>query len=297
MDLRDAYRVLELAVGANEAAVRDARKTLAKVWHPDRHANDPELQKRAQIKLAEVNEAFALVRAAGFPASAPAAAPKPAAPPAPPRAAEPRSELDFVPPRRVRWSVIFLVVAAVGVGTYFAIVKLGGKSEAKLGQPDPVPDRPSTTDATVVVTSPEPADAAEAPGGTFGLGATRDEVRAAQGAPRQIDKVIDEDWRYGRSEVTFDPRTGTVIGWSQRDTRLNVKLEPRDAAVAAKARAAGGFTRGSTKDEVIAVQGTPTAIDTVVHETWRYDHSRIDFDQAGQVTDWNDFDDNLHIRE
>ena len=67
MELREAYRVLELAPGATEEAVRDARKTLVKVWHPDRHANDPELQKRAEIKLGEINAAFEAVRAGGVP--------------------------------------------------------------------------------------------------------------------------------------------------------------------------------------------------------------------------------------
>src|SRR5512138_607740 len=71
MELRDAYRVLEIAVGASEDDVRDARKTLAKVWHPDRHANDPELAKKAEAKLADVNTAFETIRKAKFPSSIP----------------------------------------------------------------------------------------------------------------------------------------------------------------------------------------------------------------------------------
>src|SRR6188768_3595072 len=84
MDLREAYRVLELEPGANEDAVRDARKLLAKVWHPDRHANDPELAKKAQDKLADINTAFEAIRAAKFPASLPSTK---AARPAPKRPA------------------------------------------------------------------------------------------------------------------------------------------------------------------------------------------------------------------
>ena len=137
MELRKAYEILEVAEGANEEAIKDARKLLAKVWHPDRHANDPELQKRAQDKLAAVNEAFEVIRKAGFPAGAPKPeAKKPA--PTPPKPEPPRSEpvkiseIEFVPHRRVRWSVLLLVLVAVGVGAYLAIVKLGGsKSTTK----------------------------------------------------------------------------------------------------------------------------------------------------------------------
>ena len=107
MELGEAYKVLELTPGANEEAVRDARKLLAKVWHPDRHANDPELEKRAQHKLADINTAFEAIRDAKFPLAA-AAKPKPVEvaavpraeakpePPAPPAA---DSNLELVPRR------------------------------------------------------------------------------------------------------------------------------------------------------------------------------------------------------
>ena len=135
MELREAYTILELDPGASEEAVRDARKTLVKVWHPDRHANDPELQKRAEIKLAEINAAFEAVRTAGFPSAVPAAKPAEPAPPPPKAAPAPvppvQSTIEIVPRRRVRWGVIVLVLAAVGVGAYFAVVKLHGGENAR----------------------------------------------------------------------------------------------------------------------------------------------------------------------
>ena len=74
-------------------------------------------------------------------------------------------------------------------------------------------------------------------------------------------------------------------------------LVPRDAAVAAKAQAAGGFTRGAAKDEVIAVQGTPTKISRAGHETWTYGSAtQIDFDGAGRVTGWTESDVKLKLR-
>ena len=122
MDLREAYRELEVAIGADEATARDAKKLLSKVWHPDKHATDPTVLAKAQSKLRTVNEAFELIRAAGFPAadralpeakaprapavsvtqSAPAAAPT-GAPITPPASPEPPvSRIEVVGTRRLR---------------------------------------------------------------------------------------------------------------------------------------------------------------------------------------------------
>lgn len=323
MDLPDAYRMLELAAGATEEAVRDARKTLAKVWHPDRHANDPGLQKKAEQKLADINTAFETIRAARFP-PAPTPKPEPAATPSPPKpaehaakpapkydpipkpAAKPVTYDDLVPRRRVRVWVILLVVAAIGVAAYFAIVKLGTQSTTV----------PPPRDATVIViprvfdsdaAEPEPpADATvidEPPPeptltDAITIGSTREQVRKIQGEPKRIFTVITEDWSYGFSEIEIDPTTGRVVAWQQRDVKLAVKLVPKDAAVAAKAKATGTFTVGSSKDEVIALHGTPASIDHVVHETWTYGRaSRIDFDDAGKVLEWSEFDTPLKARK
>src|SRR5258708_3192135 len=133
MELRDAYRVLDLEVGARGDGVRDARKILVKVWHPDRHANDPETQRRAETKLRAINNAFERVRDAGFPASVaeparvpvrtrPATAPPPTAPPPAPAPAP--SGIELVPRRRVRWSVLVLLLAAVGGGPFVPVMRL-----------------------------------------------------------------------------------------------------------------------------------------------------------------------------
>ncbi|MEO8700312.1 MAG: DnaJ domain-containing protein [Kofleriaceae bacterium] len=311
MDLREAYRVLELSPGATEEAVRDARKTLAKVWHPDRHANDPELQKKAEQKLADINTAFEAVRDAKFP-PAPAAGPAPTPKPAPvvarpPEPAKPMTYDDLVPRRRVRPWVIVLVIAALGIAAYFAFVKLGAKSTPATTPPKPdaavvIVDVP--VDAAVVVTEDDPPDAAvvvdvpPAAGDAITIGSTREQVRAIQGAPKRVFTVITEDWSYGfGSAILFDPKTGRVVGWRAFDVKLKVTLVPRDAAVAAKAKAAGTFGKGSTKDEVIAVQGTPQTISQVINETWTYGHaSRVEFDKAGTVIEWSEFDVKLKTR-
>ncbi len=315
MDLREAYVELELPIGAGEEAVREARKTLAKVWHPDRHANDPKLQKKAEAKLAEINTAFELIRAAKFPASIPEpararATPRPAATPPPGPSATPppppaQSTTEFVPTRRVRWSVVLLLVGAIGAGTYFAIVKLGAKSSQAEPKHDPITTPETTPDAVVIVSAepdaataedPPAQDAAVAPNGPhFSLGSTKDQVRAAQGEP---DKVMDAlgIWSYGFSNVTF--RKHKVVGYWDVDGNLNVELVPGDAAAAAKAKAVGTYGIGATKDDVIGVEGTPNQIESVIDEQWHYGRaSYVSFDGRGNVKGWSNFNNELHVRK
>ena len=322
MDLRDAYRVLELPHGASEDTVREARKTLAKVWHPDRHANDPELQRKAEIKQAEINAAFEAIRDAGFPAGSAGPAPRPASPPsgprpttspgvkpAPPGPPKPWTmppappKIELVVRRRVRLWVIAVVVAGVGLGAYFAILKLGKPAprvpvvivaDAAASDPADAAVVAEVGDAPVApaIDAPEISDDTT---GTFGLGATREEVRAAQGPPKRVSTVITEDWNYGMSEVSFDRKSGRVVGWSQRDRKLKTKIVPTDRDAAALGQRTG-FTKGSTKDEVLGAQGTPTGIDHVIVETWNYGFSSIDFDRTGKVIEWAERDVALKIR-
>jgi hypothetical protein len=310
MDLREAYVELELPIGATEDEVREARKLLAKVWHPDRHANDPKLQKKAEAKLADINTAYELIRAASYPSSIPdpkpkpKPAPKPTPKPAPgpaPRAAPPpvQSQTEFVPTRRVRWSVVLVLFAAIGVGTYLAIVKLGSKSTPNESTHVPVvTDPPVAPDAAIaIVTSPDttPDEPKPAPtaGKTFGLGATPEQVRAAQGEPSDIAELLGI-WHYGFSTVTF--KRGKVVGWWDIDDVLRTQLEPADPQAAAAAKASGGLEIGATKDQVIGVQGTPNRIEHVIDETWYYGRaSNVVFDGSGKVKGWHNDNGELQL--
>lgn len=290
MNLDEAYRILEVAPGANEETVREARKTLAKVWHPDRHANDPELQKRAQDKLANVNAAFEVVDQAGFPAAKakapepakPPDAPKAAAPP-PPAASPPRVEPDFVAPRKIRWSVILVLAAALGIGAYFAITKLGSSS-APVATVTPDGARAvSESDAAIVVV----VDAVTAEVSTvrrektFTLGSSRDDVIAAMGQPQGTSQhntsingavTTSSQLTYGESSTIDFDGNDQVIGWTEGDSPLHVRLDIRDAEAAAKAKTRGTIAIGSTTDEVLAVLGPPTALSSI---RWLYGTSEL----------------------
>jgi hypothetical protein len=54
----------------------------------------------------------------------------------------------------------------------------------------------------------------------------------------------------------------------------------------------GYFTIGSTEDEVLAVQGTPTGI---AFNTWSYGLSSVTFEN-GMVKSFHNFSNNLKIR-
>ncbi len=52
------YRILDLHTTASEQEVKQAYRVLVKVWHPDRFTHDIKLQKRAEDKLKEINDAY-----------------------------------------------------------------------------------------------------------------------------------------------------------------------------------------------------------------------------------------------
>jgi outer membrane protein assembly factor BamE (lipoprotein component of BamABCDE complex) len=107
----------------------------------------------------------------------------------------------------------------------------------------------------------------------FTVGSTNDEVLAAQGTPTSFS---DQYWRYGLSSVQF--RDGRVVSWnSSQSNPLNVRMLP------AQRTSNEYFTVGSTKDEVLAAQGTPTSFSD---QYWRYGLSSVQF-RDGRVVSWN----------
>ena len=84
----------------------------------------------------------------------------------------------------------------------------------------------------------------------FTLGSTMDEVAAVQGTPDNYDERITLV-EYGSSKLEL--QNGRVSGWwNSHSNPLKVKLFPERNTVNK-----GYFTVGSTKNEVLAVQGTP----------------------------------------
>lgn len=73
MDNMDYFlKVLGLAPGASEEAIKEAHHDLITVWRPDKYAQDPRLQQKAIEKLKEIDEAYrALMGKAGLSVNVP----------------------------------------------------------------------------------------------------------------------------------------------------------------------------------------------------------------------------------
>jgi outer membrane protein assembly factor BamE (lipoprotein component of BamABCDE complex) len=156
-----------------------------------------------------------------------------------------------------------------------------------LSAPPEQPSLPAPTPAPRVATVVQPVNVAPsvapdrtrlAPTGYFTVGSTKDEVLAVQGTPTRLS---DYQWGYGLSHVSF--QNGRVIGWYVSPVNgLRVKMLPDSEIEASAARARGYFTAGSSRDEVLAVQGTPTSFSDV---QWVYGLSHVSF-QNGRVVSW-----------
>ncbi|MHB8927663.1 MAG: DnaJ domain-containing protein [Bacillota bacterium] len=116
------------------------------------------------------------------------------------------------------------------------------------------------------------------------LGSTMDQVILAMGTPSSVYPGLHQ-WSYGLSTVNFSG--GVVNGWNNIGGNLKVFLGVRDPTAPA-------FSVGSTKAEVLAAMGTPTAIWPGLN-TWDYELSSVSF-TGDLVSGWNDISKILKIR-
>ena len=129
---------------------------------------------------------------------------------------------------------------------------------------------------------------------TFTRGSHRDDVLRIHGTPWSIDEYSDHEvWRYGLSTVEISTRDGRVMEWSNSGRTLKVKLEPGPNVTGAKT-----FTRGSHRDDVLRIQGTPSSIDGYSdHEVWRYGLSTVEIStRDGRVMEWSNSGRTLKVR-
>jgi len=123
-------------------------------------------------------------------------------------------------------------------------------------------------------------------------------VLAIQGTPTSIisgEGVIGDRWSYGFSSVEFT-KDGVVKGYSNISGNLRVAVETTGNEIRGRA---DYFTLGSTEDEVLAIQGTPTSIisgEGVIGDRWSYGFSSVEFTKDGVVKGYSNISGNLHIR-
>ncbi|HLW78897.1 MAG TPA: J domain-containing protein [Terriglobia bacterium] len=286
------YSLLGLEPGATLEELKRAHRDLVKVWHPDRFNDDPPLQKKAQEKLKEINEAYEqllpdALSAEADPMPEPQLRPRPFAPevrweagpeapadlesPVPPQDLHPHGwqrNLIF----RAAAALLILVVLAVIVVTVLLNRDMHRSLTTERAQEEPV-------------TSGAPVEAISSDTPAFTVGSTQSEVLSVQGTPTSVEG---NRWMYELSSVDFVD--GKVDSYANVSRNLRVRLEPQGDV--AEERAQGYFAPGSTADAVLAVQGTPTSVQG---RRWRFESSYVDF-AAGKVESYSNASSNLHVR-
>lgn len=123
---------------------------------------------------------------------------------------------------------------------------------------------------------------------TFTLGSTSNEVRTVQGMPDDINRYEAlgyEQWNYGWSSVKISTQTNKVIEWSNEG---NLKTQLLPGRFTTRSRS---FTKGSHKDDVLRLQGTPDDInryEALGYEQWNYGWSSVKIStQTDKVVEWN----------
>ena len=151
IDESKCYELLGVAAGASQSELKAAHRDLAKVWHPDRFAHDPQLQAKALKKLKEINDAYDQLRSGK-------ARRRPANPSAPRRSKPSYSGRHTqnswgVTTRPRRWSLMLVAVVIFGVTFFFTSRSLIRRSHEQAEDSPSVPEQLSSAD---VNEGPEP---------------------------------------------------------------------------------------------------------------------------------------------
>lgn len=253
------YRTLGLPPGASPTAVKGAYRKLAKVWHPDRFAANTEQQDKAMERFKEINQAYAKLRSGQSTWQEH------------PTRVRPRSGMWHrhfcslllgMMGRRVRvrvpvWSIVLVAFAVLPLLLVWHVL-----APQRM---EPAAARPKQV-VSLTTSMSKPA--------TFTVGSSKSEVLAVQGMPTGVSEHL---WEYRGSRVYF--RNGRVTHWETwPPSPLKVEIRPSVPVDTSR----DYFTVGSTKDEVLAIQGTPT---TFTDRVWEYGLSRVYF-RNGRVTRW-----------
>jgi len=313
-----ALHILGLDSNANYREIESTYRLMVKVWHPDRFQTDPKLREAADEKLKSINAAHAYL--ASLPQTK--ARKRPARKPAPqdvglqPTGKTQRRTLfdSALAIGILVRCVLLLIILAVSAALLIAMdrtlssipatasfyaqyrsqllftlqtdltalkqrlprVLSGTIASVPASSPQPAqPDPSSATAANTRPTITVPPPHVPMPYVTVGL--TKDEVITVMGSPisSSANTLLYRD-------AAFYLRRGSVIGWKVNPSLipLRVKLWPTghpDPRVTT-------FSLGSSKNDVIAVQGTPTLLS---ESKLAYGGSEV-FLEGGRVIGWND---------
>jgi DnaJ domain len=251
-----ALVVFGLTRDATQAEIKDAYRVLAKVWHPDRFQGDERLRLKAEEKLKEINSAYQLL------ITTPAEDPhrRPSSPPPPPQ--EPRqtgtadtTQIPHARPitnnfayafrlkRRAARIRVALTVLVLLVGAAWVVQRYGRTIAYELDLPYP--------GATSTMARKTDAASAKPTVGSTPASSGSSATNNSKSAHTRITAAASE----GPSLLVY-PADDPGVPY---------------------------FTIGSTRSDVVKVQGTPTRI---AGNTFEYGLSQVYF-QNGRVQSWH----------
>jgi hypothetical protein len=259
----DHWSVLGIPPDASLDDIERAYRDLARVWHPDKFSSDPRLQKIAEEKTKEINDAYQLLKSRYTGASnelpkyrsGPTRSDQTTATSTSPKAS---SQRDAGSPPHPSQVPTWLIVAGTIAILRFLAGLAGTPSEPVINSPTS-PSQPIMPPVVREVTQ-EPAIKQEGP-----------------------------------SNATSQPT-------SQKTQPSTITVKPVDRAKEPVNKGlslsnVNYFGIGSTKDKVRTIQGTPTSIHKGAYtETWWYGPSYVEFDQSGRVRAYSNTTGNLRVR-
>lgn len=283
------YQTLEVEADCGWSALRRAYQRQVHAWHPDRYPAEHPAHQEANERIKAINIAFDRLsnhyrRYGRLP---------PLAAPAPPEAAPISGSADVGDPASTdaataeatepgpSWPPVDDLAMRNGAGGMRRVAVLVAVLALAYWL-WPVEPGPTVADGAYDAEAGRPVSAAPTgsvpnASGYFSIGSSLSDVHDAQGPPTFI---ADGVWQYGNSRVYFE--NGRVTHWEQ-DPRSPLHAALPGGTQAAN-QSAPGFTMGSSKAEVLAVQGRPLRASD---EEWDYGASKVYFDN-GQVSGWKE---------
>lgn len=279
------YLILGIQPGTGWRQLRQAYKKLVNAWHPDRFQQDPRQKKLAEEKtkeitqsykkLAEYYKKFGVLPLPAEEKSPPAADERVTASTAtgepPPIVVVPKPVTATTPAQvPAGWISQPRILTIVAAGIFgLAYLTWQAVPREKLPSGD---GRNTKISHEVQRNGSADTPAAEK---RFTTGASMGDVYAIQGVPSKTENGI---WYYGNSRIYFVK--GKVTHWEEYvDNPLRVEIAPDKEKIKARL-----FGKGSSKQEVLEVQGTP---DRDSGSVWDYGVSRVYFEKD-RVSGWHE---------
>jgi len=287
------YHILGIGPGASWDELRQAYKSLVNIWHPDRFQQDGRRRKLAEEKTKEITQSYKILaeyykKHGALPyvferAEIPLATEDVTPPYAADSVTEPEIQ-DVEPaaasvetPKKKRFKFPSIITAVAVAGTAYFVMQIVAWERANNPPREQSPDETPTAQVAEAQKDKDKDADNEIPKTekTFTVGTSLGEVYAIQGVPTKTENDV---WYYGQSKIYFSK--GKVARWEEDPASpLRASINPGDEKMHSQF-----FGKGSSKKDVLAVQGSP---DRDSGSVWDYGTSRVYFEN-GQVKGWDE---------